>query len=897
MNKKYITVLLLYFLCFTMGIGQQCWKDVNFLKKNILESNIQAKNALYKILDIEKFKQKTLEEKSNKPLKIYLPFPNNSLQEFIILPNNTMSISLQEKYPTIKTYSIKSTTDNACFGTLDITPKGIHAMIFSREGTIFIDPLFLSNNTNYIVYYKKDFVTKKQASVCNVSQDKVLNHPLDLSITHKEQNIFNQKASNGLVLKNYRAAISATGEYTQFHGGSVLDGLAAVITTINRVNSIYERDLAISLTLVDDNDLIIYTDPLNDPFTNPSNAFIMHGENATSINSTIGLTNYDIGHVLGTDGSGLASAASVCTNNRKAFGTTGIITPVGDPFDVDYVAHEIGHQFGAMHTFNGNAASCSSNIFTTSAYEPGSGSTIMAYAGICAPQNIQQNSSAYFHTHSLEQIKEYTTQGFGATCPTNINTLNDTPIINIISPSNTFLPISTPFELEASATDNSQSILTYCWEEFDLGPPSDPNSPTSTAPLFRSFPPSEKGLRTFPQIDDIVTNSQTLGEILPSYSRDLSFKITVRDNIIGGAAYTTSDVLFYEVSDSAGPFLVNVPNTSLIWNAGDFEGVEWDPANTDIAPVNCLEVDIFLSTDGGFTYPYLLASNIPNNGYAVVPVPTVSTSLARVKIKSSNNIFFDISDENFTIELNCANVNTDINISVQDSFYMCEQESTNLFLSSIQSDLEIVSYQWQFNGTNINGANDSVLYISSVNNSNIGTYTCLVGNVCNTVLSPPIYTTLLNGSPMPVYLYSQNDTIFSSVLQGNHWYLDGILLPNETNYFISSPGAGVYETQINAGSCSSISSPFTYVSIKDLNTLGWQLFPNPFKDEINIVFEKEEQYIEIATLDHLGKTIMKDSYRNIKKIQLNLKELAKGMYYIIIRNNLKKTVSFKVLKQ
>src|SRR5690606_18588110 len=281
--------------------------------------------------------------------------------------------------------------------------------------------------------------------------------------------------------------------------------------------------------------------------------------------------------------------------------------PTGDVFYVDYVAHEMGRQFGATHTLNSTPSSfCSGNRSAGTAYDPGLGSTIMAYAGICGADNIQGNSDDYFHVGSFVQIRAYTESGSGNNCPVKTPTGNAPPVADATQGANWVIPIGTPFELTGSAIDSDDDDLTYCWEEYDLGPAGSPNNPSGNAPIFRSFDPVSTPSRVFPRWFDIVNNTQTQGEILPSYARNLRFRLTVRDGH-GGVHYDEAELLSVA---AVGPFQVTYPNAlGIVWQAGTNETVTWNVNGTNGAPVNCANVDILLSTDGGFTYPHAILLN------------------------------------------------------------------------------------------------------------------------------------------------------------------------------------------------------------------------------------------------------------------------------------------------
>ncbi|MBL1212204.1 MAG: T9SS type A sorting domain-containing protein [Ignavibacteriae bacterium] len=574
-----------------------------------------------------------------------LPMPNGQFEKFAIIGSPIMEQALAEKYPEIKTYRGQGINDRTASVRFDVTPQGFHAMILSAEGTIYIDPYSAGNIENYISYYKKDFsVNETEAhTTCG---------PIDADpvIVNEIKQIIERGAieSSGTQLRTYRLALACTGEYTSFHGGTVVSALAAMVTTMNRVNGVYERDVAIRMVLIANNDQIIYTNAGTDPYTNNS-GFTMLSENQSNIDAVIGSSNYDIGHVFSTGGGGIASLGVPCRNGLKARGVTGLFQPVGDPFDIDYVAHEMGHQWGANHPFNGTAGNCSGgNRNASTAYEPGSGSTIMAYAGICGSQNLQSNSDDYFHGISFDEMVAYSTLSSGNGCAVITSTGNSVPIVNA-GTGGFVIPINTPFSLTGSATDPDGDPMTYCWEQFDLGPAGSPTSPSGNAPIFRSFDPVTTPTRTFPKLSNILNNSSTIGEILPSYSRDLNFRITARDNRSGGGGVGFDEISF-TVSNAAGPFLVTYPNTSVIIPGNNFIDVTWDVANTNAAPINCSQVNILLSTDGGQTFPIVLASATDNDGIENILLPDNQTTTARIKIEAVGNVFFDISNTNFQID-------------------------------------------------------------------------------------------------------------------------------------------------------------------------------------------------------------------------------------------------------
>jgi len=653
------TVTMLLFIMFTaVGTAQNSkenlWSDISEeLISFTGERNIIPQNYRTLELDVLEMKDELNSAPSEKIIQvnesgkiISLPLPNGEFINFKFVESLVMEDELANNYPDIRTYLGQGIDQTNASARFDITPTGFHAIIFTLEGTVYIDPYSSGDNKYHISYYKKDFFTNR--GTINLSCT-VLGLESDIALQLKELVENGPDVLTGEELRTYRLACAATGEYTIFHGGTVALGMAAIVTAVNRVTGVYEREVAVRLVLVANNDLIVYTNPSTDPYSN-FNGGTMLGQNQTNLDAVIGSANYDVGHVFSTGGGGVAYLAVICQNGFKARGVTGLSNPIGDPFYIDYVAHEMGHQFGGNHTFNGNAGSCSGgNRHGSTAYEPGSGSTIQAYAGICGSQNLQSNSDDYFHNISFVEIVNHTT-GSGNSCAQITSTGNTPPTVDAGTGGFT-IPINTPFILTGSATDPDGDILTYNWEEFDLGPAGHPNSPSGNAPIFRTFDATLEPWRTFPKLSDLLNNTQTIGEILPSYTRSLKFRLTVRDNRAGGGGVDYDEMQF-NVTDAAGPFLVTSPNTSMTWQGNSVQTITWDVANTSVTPVNAAEVNILLSVDGGNTYPVTLTANTPNDGSEQVLIPNDPTTQARIKVEAAGNIFFDISNEDFTIEDN-----------------------------------------------------------------------------------------------------------------------------------------------------------------------------------------------------------------------------------------------------
>ncbi|HTB52635.1 MAG TPA: zinc-dependent metalloprotease family protein [Ferruginibacter sp.] len=594
-------------------------------------------------------------QKNSGPI-IEIPMPDGSTNQFYIWESSMMEPALAAKFPNLKTYNGRGIDDSMATIKIDWTSYGFHAMILSPvRGSVFIDPYTLGNKVNYISYFKSDV---KKTGAFSEPEIKKINSSLNLGIAPQ---ILSAPQCVGAQLQTYRLAVACTGEYaiaaTGVSAPTLAETLSAILTTVNRVDGVYKTELSIHFVLVANEDRIVFTNPATDPFTGNGSPGVLINESQTVIDDSIGDANYDIGHTFSTGAGGVSAVGVVCQSSFKAHSVTGIADPVGDPFSIDYVAHEIGHEFGAHHPFNSDYDACGApgQGYSLTNDEPGSGSTIMGYASgigsgiLCASDNLQESSDPYFNGINFDEIEQYAINGSGSTCPVLTATGNNAPIVN--AGTDYTIPLSTPFVLTGSATDPDGDALTYCWEQVDVGGPFGPwNMPVGNAPCFRSFLPMSSTSRYFPQISDVINNTTTIGEIMPSYGRTMHFRLTARDNRStgGGVCFAETTVT---VDSTSGPFKVTYPDsTGIIWNAGDTETITWNPAGTASSPVNCSNVTILLSIDGGLIYSDTLLSSAPNTGTAQIQVPINNTAEGRIKIMSAGNIFYDISNNDFTIQ-------------------------------------------------------------------------------------------------------------------------------------------------------------------------------------------------------------------------------------------------------
>ncbi len=574
---------------------------------------------------------------TQKPLELSLPMPDGTMQAFLIKEYKIAEPGFYHAFPSISTYSGWAKSDQSMTVKLDFTYQGFHAIIYSKAGSVYIDPYFKVNDGHYLSYNKKDYPATSFS--CGVHD----------SNGHSGLETISSKGGPnpvGSQIRSYRIAIAGTGEYSTFHGGTVALVQSAIVTAVNRINSVFERELAITFVIVANNSAVTYLNAGSDPYQASNDGFNMN-INQTVMDTNIGTGNYDIGHVFHTMGGGLASLQCVCSTGNKAKGFSALPNPINDPFVVDYVSHEMGHQFGATHTFNTVDGGCSGNRTANTAYEPGSGVTIMAYAGLCPPSNFSNSSIDQFHTASFDQIANFVS-GNGGVCATKTNSGNNPPVVDA-GVGGHVIPMLTPFELTGSATDANGDSLSYCWEQYDKGAPYELGQTGGSCPLFRPYPPVASPTRVFPKIQNIIFNNPNNSEILPDYTRNLNFRLTVRDNnaSAGGVDW---DQMSMTVSDAAGPFKVlSQFNSGNTYYPGQWVNVEWDVANTDQSPVNCGSVDVHFSDNAGVDWPTTLVTNITNDGDQYILMPNSLGNGKRLKVKCSNNVFFNVTNSFFEI--------------------------------------------------------------------------------------------------------------------------------------------------------------------------------------------------------------------------------------------------------
>ena len=882
MKKLILFVAIVLFS--SHGYSQQLWSKVSspeLLSSAKLDRDSNPVQYEIYALNLDLLKSKLAAAPSrlanaNSQVVVSFPNPEGKMQSYKMYEASVMAPELAKKHQEIQAYVGVGIDDPSASIRISTTIFGLHTMTMSASGISYIDP-YTKDLQNYIVY-SREGLTSSKTHICQVKEKGV-----DVYGDANEDNQLLR--ANNSTFKTYRLAMACTIEYAAFHinaagvsGGTLAQKKAAVLAAMNvsmvRINGVYERDNALTMQIIAGNEAIIYV--TSDSFTNDNPGELID-ESQSVIDSVIGTANYDIGHTVSTEGGGLASAG-VCQSN-KASGITGTNSPVGDPYDIDYVAHEMGHQFGASHTFNSDQDNCGGgNRVTTSAFEPGSGTTIMAYAGICAPDNVQMHSDAYFHARSLIQI--FTNiNGPASSCPVAVPNGDTPPVVS--AGSNYTIPFGTAFMLTGIATDAENDPLTYCWEQYNFQISEQPPLPGSAlGPNFRSYSPTTSPSRYFPKLSDILANNLApTWEVVPTVARSMAFSLVVRDNHPGPLGGQTERATMALTFANAGPFKVTSQNTAVSWPRNSDQTVTWDVAGTDANGVNTQFVNIKLSTDGGLTFPYTLAENTANDGSEIITVPGVASQTCRIKVEAVGNVYFAINSATFFIGYEIVNSCTTYTydgaaFSLPDGVNTYTIKTINVPTTGVISDVNV-----SVNATHPNLQNLNIAVVRPG-----GTTAVLFNQQCagtanlNVIFDSqaPAFVCGTTGAMKPATGYDLNQ------MNNNNPFGDW-------RFGFKDMVAGNVGT-INSFSVE-ICSQTVRLATEDFDFKNFSLYPNPNTGNFTVQFDSaSNQKINIAVHDLRGRKIFDKSYNNTGMFSQNLQldKAQAGVYLVSITDGERK---------
>ena len=787
--KKLICTALLFTI--TIGTAQNkndLWKKSNSseISKKNTKTDLPQNNIFELDLPAMKKMLGTSPKRDNfnttSNLIITLPNGEGKLENFKVYENSVMAPELAAKYPEIKSYMAVGIDNPNARAYFSYSPLGFKSMtLYPDQSAVFIEPVS-DDLITYSVYKKSDKKKAFQKFECNVIDEAV-------NMVQPNNNTTQLRGADDGKLRTFRLALSATGEFTAYFGGTKAATLAAMNNSMTRINGVFEKDFGVRLILIANNDALIYTNPTTDPYSDYANKANWKTENQTILTSTIGEANYDIGHLLGagTVNSGDAGArGSIGVDNSKgrAYTCANSSNHQGDTFDINYLAHEIGHQLGANHTFT------HTNEGTIAQLEPGSGSTIMGYAGVTI-KDIQQYADAYFHSISIQQVTDIIKT---KTCATIILTGNAVPVAN--AGIDFTIPKGTPFMLNGTATDaNSTDALTYSWEQIDLGNATTtvPSSTATTGSLFRSYNPSTSSTRYFPKMNTILAGlsstqgSRIISETLPGVARTLNFRLTVRDNRIGGGA-NNSDDMIVTVDGVAGPFTVDSQNAAISYPAGTTQTINWTVAGTNANGVNCANVDILLSTDGGQTFSTVLLAGTPNDGSQNIVIPNIPGTTNRIMVKGSNHIFFDVNNSNFTITSSVVADTTAPTTSTLTASGTTTS-STNLSWTAATDNISVTGYDVYENGVFKTSTTTTSLIVNGLTAATTYNFYVKAKDAAgNTSVASNIVTVTTSATT----LASNNSTYCNSTGGTSREYINSVMVHTFNNTSGNNNGYGNY---------------------------------------------------------------------------------------------------------
>mgnify|MGYP000154977067 FL=1 len=882
--KRYFRFLLLIF-SFSLIQAQNVspWKRIPQSKIAYTESTrIKEKNALLYELDEVSLKQSLAPlQNSVSPIEIQIEIPNTAgdLETFKVREFSNFEPDLQAQFPDIRSYTGVGLTDKNATVYFSLSPKGIQTMVFrSDSATEFIER-FSGNQSVYELFDSNSRNKEDLPLSCSTK---------DVALSQQLLSKSSSTSANNGIYKTLRLALACTAEYTTYFGG-VPQALAAMNATLTRVNGIFNRDLALHLNLIANNTILIYTNATTDPYSpatsGANGAWNLELQN--DLTSKIGNANYDIGHLFGASGGGgnAGCIGCVCQNPTssndfaKGSGYTSPADgkPEGDTFDIDFVAHEMGHQLGANHTFSHETEGTGVNV------EPGGGSTIMAYAGV-TDYNVQSHSDDYFAYVSIAQIQNNLAT---KSCPITTVLSNKTPTAS--AGADYIIPKGTAFVLKGSGSDPNGDVLSYCWEQNDsaitaTGANSIAYSTKIDGPLFRSLSPSISPIRYMPSLNKVLSNMlSATWESVSDVSRTLHFTLTVRDNAADGLAQTNTDAMVVNVDATKGPFVVTSQNTvDLSWKPLSLQTITWTVNNTSNLPGSAT-VNIKLSIDGGLTFSTMLKANTPNDGSELIVVPNgITGKNCRILIEPTANIYYAINSEPFAIgyttESSCSTYTFSTPFVIPESTSYTAKTITVPITTAIVSDVNVaLNFTHQYlSDVQIELVNPQGRVVKlfekgcgDTNGSLVLNYDDLGGAItCGK-------QTLQTVAPFdPLYL-------FNELNPSGTWSL------RVRDEFVGDVGT------INSASVSICTKAYTPMAATTVDLSAVLVYPNPTKGDFCVVFtSKYSSGVTILVHDLLGRKVYEKEFPSAALFNetIQLGNIQAGIYLLTIIDGYNTTV-------
>lgn len=871
--KKQLLVLLFIFCCIAAHAQTNViWEKVNSVSAK-KAGNVSGQDKLYYKLNEELFTQKiTASGKTSKSAASEITIPNAEgvLERFMVWESSNFDPELQAKYPEIRAYIGTGLDDKTAKIHFSVAPIGIQTMVLRSDKAYEFIEQNPENKSEYVLFTSHNKNTSKSL-ICKTKDESI-------NISNKTA----KTASNTKTLKTLRLAISCTGEYTTFFGGTKAGALAGMNATMTRVNAVFNKDLAVQLTIIANNLDVIYTNASTDPYSNAETGVkgAWNLEVQQTLTTVIGNGGYDIGHLFGRSGGGgdAGCIGCVCDNpvsatdeeaKGSAFTSPSDGIPQGVTFDIDYVAHEMGHQLGATHTFSYETEGTGTNV------EPGSGSTIMGYAGL-TDYDVQNHSDDYFAYASILQIQNNLAT---KSCPVSAAISNNPPAIN--AGSDYTIPINTPFVLTGTGSDSDGNSITYSWEQNDsatsttkdksIAYPSKPDGP-----LFRSLPPAASPVRYMPSLSTVLQNRlTTTWESVSSIPRNLHFSLTGRDNPALDIPQTNTGNMIVTVS-SVGPFAVTSQNTTDIgWQKGSFQLITWNVNNTNTLQ-GSENVNIKLSTDGGLTFPTILAANTPNDGSETITVPSdIAATNCRILIEPTANIYYALNTDSFAIgytsttTCNSYSFGNDFNIPFSTSF--TTKTVTAPASAGTVSDVNVA----------VNVTHDRFSDLEIQITSPLGTVVKLYDKNCDVVSS----TLILGYDDSGVALDCSKTTSQIVLPIGFLSAFNGENPQGQWKFSVRDAVSGAFGT-INSASVNICTQTFT-LDNSEFEKIDFVLYPNPNKGNFTVQFDCDStKVVEVTVHNILGQKVYTRTfdkapyfYQNIQMQNTNA-----GLYLVTVTN-------------